>query len=51
MNLITNEQVKAIGIFNSKLKSIESSIKLRGPEENQRAINKRIIQKYGINGY
>ena len=47
----TNEQVKAIGIFNSKLKSIESSIKLRGLDESQRAINKMLTQEYGINGY
>jgi len=47
----TNEQVKAIGIFNSKLKSIESSIKLRGLDESERAINKMLTQEYGINGY
>jgi len=51
MNLITDEQVKAIGILNNKLKTIETSIKLRGLEESQRAINKTLTQEHNINGY
>jgi len=51
MNLITQEQVKAIGIFNSKLTTIETSIKQRGLEESQRAINKMLTQEYNISGY
>ena len=51
MSLITNEQVKAIGVFNSKLVTIETSIKQRGLEESQRAINKMLTQEYNITGY
>ncbi len=51
MQIITQEQVKAIGIFNSKLKTIETSIKQRGLEESQRAINKILTQEYNISGY
>ena len=51
MQIITQEQVKAIGIFNSKLRTIEASIKQRGLEESQRAINKILTQEHNISGY
>ena len=51
MNLVTNEQVKAIAKLNSNLKIIEANIKARGLEESQRAISKMLIQENGICGY
>ncbi len=51
MQIITQEQVKAICIFNSKLATIETSIKQRGLEESQRAIEKMLTQEHNINGY
>ena len=51
MQIITEEQVKAVEIFNSKLKSIETSIRQRGSEESQRAINKMLTQEDGVSGY
>jgi len=51
MQIITQEQVKAIGILNSKLATIETAIKQRGLEESQRAINKMLIQEHNISGY
>lgn len=51
MNLITDEQVKAFGILNNKLQIIEMSIKQRGLEENQRAINKTLTQGHNIKDY
>ena len=51
MYIITEEQVKAIGILNNKLKIIESSIKQRGSVESQRAISKVLTQEGNISGY
>lgn len=51
MQKITQEQVKAIGILNSKLKTIETSIKQLGLDESQRAINKMLIKEHNISGY
>jgi len=51
MNLMTNDQAKAIEIFNSKLATIEASIKQRGLEENQRAINKILTHEHNISDY
>ena len=51
MASITHEQVKAIGLLNSKLVAIEASIKQRGLEESQIAINKMLTQEHKISGY
>ena len=51
MKMITHEQVKAIGILNDKLRLLEASIKNRGLEESQRAIEKVLTQEHNINGY
>ena len=51
MKTITHEEVKAIGILNNKLRLLEASIKNRGLEESQRAIEKVLTQEHNINGY
>ena len=48
---VSDEQAQAIEMFNNKLKAIESEIKQRGLEENQRVIKKMLTKENGITDY
>ena len=51
MQIITQEQVKAIGTLNSKLRLIEAYIKNRGLEESQKKKKKMLTKEHNIGGY